>query len=196
MTTLPDQGVEQKQQKNAAVDQNRDDHGLRAQPDFIINGLVQQIHQRQFRRLAHGNAKKKAAQQGDERHIEIFPEEHPADVPLVHAQHIVKAEFLVALPDQEGIGIEQKQQGKGTDHDAAQPHHNNRPAAAPDGGHPRGIGHCVENVEDHDHDAAGEQIGEIQLLVFPDAVPGQSAIKCSHACSPPVAKVVSVSEIS
>ena len=106
----PDQGVEQKQQKNAAVDQNRDDHGLRAEPNFVINGLVQQIHQRQFRRLAHGNAKKKAAQQGDERHIEVFPEEHPADVPFVHAQHIIKAEFLVALPDQEGIGIEQKQQ--------------------------------------------------------------------------------------
>ena len=98
------------QQKDAAVDQNRGDHGLRAEPNFVINGLVQQIHQRQFRRLAHGNAKNKAAQQGDERHIKVFPEEHPADVPLVHAQHIVKAEFLVALPDQEGIGIEQKQQ--------------------------------------------------------------------------------------
>ena len=48
----------------------------------------------------------------------------------------------------------------------------------------------------HLHAHTGEEIGDIKPAVFTDSIPGQACIKPKlHSRSPPVASMVSVSEI-
>lgn len=154
------------------------------------------FREEQLRQLGEEKAARQAAQDGDEGGEKGLPGEDAAEIALVHAQDVVEAEFPVAPPGQKGIGVEHKQQGEYGDDDGAQQKDHRHGVAAPHIAHHRGIGQAVQDVEHHHHAPAGQEIGQVQPLVLPHPVQGQAEIKALlHLASPPVARIVRVSEI-
>ena len=108
---------------------------------------------------------------------------------------MVQAKLLVSPANEEGIGVEKKNDSKNSDHEYTQTQDRFHGSAAlhfPEGG---GEAEGVDDVVHGYHADAGADVGEIQLAVFPDAGDGQPGIECGHPSSPPVCSRVRVSEI-
>ena len=189
------QRVEKEQQEDAAehrgglADAGRGD--LQREGDVRVH----HVHQPQLGQLGERNAGGKSQGQRDGSHNQRLPEQNAPDVPLAHAEHVVKPEFLFPAADQKGMRVKQEDDREDGDDPRAKIQHGLDGASA---GH-TGDGPAVLQEEDdiiHGHHAdAGEQIGQIQALVFPDAVQRQPWVKSGlHFRSPPVAIRVSASE--
>ena len=118
------------------------------------------------------------------------------DVALAHAQHVVQAQFAVALLHQKRARVEQEDRGE-EDHDPdAEIQHHDQAVAAGHRADGRVAGQVGEHGGDGGHRAAGEQIGRVQAALLADVVRGQARIQREiHARSPPVVSSVSVSAI-
>ena len=181
-------------------DNRKDNQGefqaLRLHNDGIVHLAANHVHQPQFRQFIQQRAQRHPHYQANDRHNQIFPKGHPAQGVFVHAQHIIQAEFPIAAADEEGIGIQQEDSGEHRNHYFSQGENRFQLAAALHGVQRRCIAEGLHDVAHHHHADDGEQIGDIQLPVFPDAGPGQTDGKQSfHASSPPVWSMVRVSAI-
>ena len=135
---------------------------------------------------------------GSEGDDERFPKQNKPDVPLAHAEDVVKAELFLPSADQERVGVKQKDDGKQRDDPAAQREHalNGVPAHLELQRVADGEEH--DDVKHHHHAGAGEDEREKHPFILSDAEGGQLRIKgetCLHWFIPPVSISVRVSEI-
>ena len=190
------QPFQKNQQENNGKQENGIGKCFRVDGEVVGDFPVDDPHQPQLRQLGQCNAPQKPRAQGGNKEENVLPQQQQAQISLAHAQNVVKTEFLLPSAHEEGIGIEQENDGKQRHDPGSQPQHLPRGSSACHGHEQRHGGKIVDDVEHHDHSGAGEQVGKIQPLVLADALDGQSRIEAqSHARSPPVASMVSVSEI-
>ena len=108
---------------------------------------------------------------------------------------MIQTEFLISPPDQKGIGIQQKQQGKDGDDHHAKSQNGLHDAAALHLVQTGGEAQRVDDVVHADGTGAGSEVRKIQLPIFPDTGERQPGIQRGHLSSPPVWSRVRVSEI-
>ena len=120
-----------------------------------------------------------AARQDDERGDQRFQTDHTGDVPLVHAEHVVKAEFLFALLHQEAVRVKQEDDGEDHDDDDAEVQHRTRGLA-----HVRVNREGVQDIVDGGGQDAGQHIRHIAAPVLFDVLPRQTHVERVHSGAP------------
>ena len=100
------------------------------------------------------------------------------------------------LFDQKAVGIKQEYGGKQHHDPVADLKHQCDAAAAKGVGQSGVVEHRLNDKKYSDHQGAGQQIGDVVLLVFADAVDCEFAVKSSfHFFAPPVVRMVRACEI-
>lgn len=187
----PPDGAQQQEQVNRRKHRSCKADGEKRNRESEIRLSLQHAEHQKFRKLGKQNAESQPQQQAAGTGQDSLPRLYPVDMPLFHAQHIIKAKFPGTAAKKEGMGIKQENHRKYPNHPLAQ--RNNGGGGFTDG---CTAGQTCQNVKGHDRAAAGKQVGQVQLAVFTDAGDGQPQEKAVlHRASPPVAKRVSVSEI-
>ena len=192
-----DRRPQQKQQVNDPKNEQRGHNSRSADGKDIADATVHEVHQAQLRQLGKSNAAQQPCRRGADGHKNRFPYLDAHQVAAPHAQDVIKAEFLFAAAQQEGMGIKEKNAGEDGHHPAAQRQNggSGRPAA-------HAVQHFIvlqkdDDIVHHRHTGTGKQIGDVQALVFPDTGQRQPGIQPEFHCSiPPVASRVRVPLIS
>ena len=188
--------VEQQQQKYRAECDERCAHAVPADGQLVVHIEAHDVDHAQLGQLGKHNAGSQAARERDQRDEQRLPEQYQRDVALAHAQHVVQAELAAAAAHEERVCVEQKQAGEHAYDDAAHPHQRRHRIAAAYADQYVAVMQECDDIKHHDHARAGEYIGQRHAPVLAQAVDGQLGIKADfHARSPPVASMVSVSEI-
>ena len=152
--------------------------------------------QAKLSQLGKRHAAKESQRQRQSSHNERFPQQHPAQVSLSHAENVIQAKLLFPAAHQKRIGVEQENQCEQHHNPGAEAQHLGCGSSARHIVQHTHGSQIMDDVEHHHHAHAGEQIRNIQPLILADAIPRKSGVKSEfHACSPPVASMVSVSEI-
>ena len=142
------------------------------------------------------DAARQAAYQGKRQKDERLPDQDTRKVALVHAENVVKAEFLFAPADQKRVGVKKDQQCEHTKHDRAELQDELDLVTAAHIAERTAFGQERNDIEHGDRADTGQNVRDVELFVFADAVPGKPQVKRAlHKTSPPVASIVSVSEI-
>ena len=187
---------QKQQRKDCRKRAHRSQDGLQGKEDVHAHRFVQQVEQGQFGQFGKQHADRQARRQGYARYHGGFKQHDARDVAPVHAQNVVQAKFSLPAAHQEGMGAEQEDHRKQRDHRPPKTECAHHHAAPAHGGNRRALkqkGH--HGIHAH-HAHTGEEIGDIKPAVFTDSIPGQACIKPKlHSRSPPVASMVSVSEI-
>ena len=160
-----------------------------------IDFPTQQIDHGQLSQLGKEDASQNSCSQRNPCSHKVFPDQYKSNIFPVHAKDMIKPQFLLPSLHEKRIGIEKKDHGKNS-HDCCPQRQNKLHLLSslhfPDY---RIAGKKADKVINHDYKNTGRQIGEIDLSVLPDPLPGQSWIKSHfHSCSPP-ARAVRVLDI-
>ena len=188
------QCADQRQQEDGQIDQRRLRHNTaphrKGEFHLRLNGGAQAHLHRKGQRHAQNQSR----HQRDGRRYQRLDGAQQREMPLAQTQHVVQAELPLPPPDQKGIGVEQKQRREHRNDPAAQPQNNMGRAAALHVPQQVAAAQLAHHIMRHHHAHAGEDIGQVQPLIFPDAVPRQSCVQ-AHCASPPVVSAVSAWEI-
>ena len=186
------------QQKHVddAEHRRREKHGPGRYRKVEGNIAVHDVHQQQLRQFGNRHARCQADRHRARQHQQRFPEEHPGNITLAHAQHVIQAEFPLPATNQEGIGVQKEDGAENPHNPAAQGKHGLHLFPAPDTRQHGGILQIADDVKHHDHARAGEQIGHVQPCVFANTVYRQFCVKAHpHCASPPDCSMVKVAVI-
>lgn len=155
-----------------------------------------------LRDIGEQQAEAKPRDQRERRGQKCLPEENGAECAAVHAEHAVKAEFLLAATQEKAVRVEEKQRDEHRYDERAEAHrHRDRRGAgavhlAIDRIERGGDGEVRNDVQHRCHERAGEKIGHIEPCILFDTHPRKAGVKGGlHAHSPPVCCCVSASVI-
>ena len=132
---------------------------------------------------AKGDTAHNAGQADEER----LPGQNSSYVGLAHTQDIVQAQLLFPALHEEGIGVEQENDGEQTHHKHADGHEHGQVGIAELLWQIAGGGQGCHDVEHGGGAHDGEQVGQVELGVVAQIVPGQPAV---HQSPPPVVSTV------
>ena len=158
---------QQRQQQNRAEEDRRQRHGSRRELERKLNiHAAHQLRHEHGHELLQKRTQRNAAHNADQRHIQRLKAKHGGDVPLAHAEHIVKAQLLAAPLHQEAVCIEQENNRKQAHHDQTDAHID-RQIIIP---RLRGCRLCVgqrrQNVERRRRAEHGQDVRQIELPVL------------------------------
>ena len=74
-----------------------------------------QVEQQQEHQPEQQHTRQQSAAHGDENADEGLPHQHLGDMPLFHAENVIKSQLLFAPLDEKAVGVKQKDQGEQTD---------------------------------------------------------------------------------
>lgn len=103
--------------KNSAKKPKRRANAAHADAHRVIDLRVHDVDKPQFAQLGKHNARRQPERKRQSRRKERLPAENAGDVAFAHAQYIIHPKLAASATHQKGIGIEEKQGGKHTDHD-------------------------------------------------------------------------------
>ena len=190
------QRAQEQKREDGEIQDRRHGRGRNGDGKLHLYGAVHDIDEQQLKELSECNAQRLAAHDGNERHDDRFPCQNLCQIPLAHAENVVKTKLAVPAADKEGIRVEQEQNGERRHDKAAHAENHGHGVSAREGLEDGGGGQRQQNVRHHDHAHAGQQERQIQPFVFRDALPGKARIELvCHACSPPACRTVSASVI-
>ena len=172
-----EQVVAQGQQENGPEqDQRGGDSGQRHQKGY---GHGSSQHQPQ--NPEHGPGKDhpqpQAQGQGQDRGEKGFPEQQVGNVPLFHAQNVVKPQLLFPALDDEAVGVKQKQHRKQGDDKLAQAEHGSHGGAPVHGFLVNAPDQSADGVKHKDDPRRGEQVGQVDPAVVFQVGKGQLPVE-------------------
>lgn len=143
----------------------------------IADLKLEHVAQQQLRQLAQENAQAKAHQDAGAEGKKGLPEQDPANVPLLHAQNVVQAKLPLPPLHQKAVGVKQEDEGENLHHVAAQVQNGVDNGALGNGLPGICIGEAAEDEMEHDHEDAGEHVGQVKLPVLPQVGKRQLVIE-------------------
>ena len=155
------QGVEVEQREDRREERERAQDGTGVHAQRQHGGAFEHFQDDELRQLGEKDAARHAARKGDEHREQRFPQQHHGQVALAQAEDVVKPEFALAPPDEEGVRVEEEDDGKHAQHAEAEAQdalHVPPAAQQREGGAGAEERHDVAH---HHHAGAGEQIGHI-----------------------------------
>ena len=178
-------------------DQHRVQQGGRVQVvEARHNVHVEQPADQQAAGLVHQGAEEQPQDDGDQRGDQGLGEQHPDDVALLHAQHVVHAEFVFALLHQEAVDIQDQDEGQQPDDEGPEGHEHGQVGPAQGLGEPSVQRQGEQDVEAAQQTRLRQDAGDVQPVVLADVLRGDPGIKTVfHGPHLPVRSMVRVSEI-
>ena len=171
------QVVAQRQQENDAEQSQRLDNGGKG--NHKSDGQFHTQHNPQKPKHGPGKQDAQPNPQGQGQHCyqQGFPEEDVGDVPLFHAQDVVKADLLFPALHDEAVGVKQEQYGKQPDDKHAQSHHGRCGGTTVHGLFVDALAQRGNGVEHDDDPQAGKQVGQVDTPVAAQVGAGQLPVE-------------------
>ena len=124
----------------------------------VIDLFIHDINQTKLRHFGESHAQKKAADQDNDVRNHCFPEQNMKEISFVHAENIIKSQFLFPAFDESRAGIKQKRNRKRSNSPAAHIKQDRQNLLARQASHHLRSTEEAENVKYHDHGHAGHKI--------------------------------------
>ena len=190
-----DQIAQQIQQQHRAEEDGRDEDAGPGDVEGEAGGEPDHPIDNQGHQPLEEHPGENAAHHAGEAENQRLPDEHGGDIALAHAQDVVEAQLLGPALHQKAVGVEKENHRKDAHQEYADLHERAQIGVADLARQIIGPGEGHQNIKDGGSEENGQKVGEVELSVVLQALPGQLGVEAFHGRSPPVVRTVRASVI-